>query len=108
MSQEVADVFLRIHQKDNVAVALQDLKTGTQILLDGLQITTADIKAKHKFTLTPLQPGDEVIMYGVLVGKATEPIALGGLITVNNIVHASADFKLGERKSNWQRPDISK
>jgi altronate hydrolase len=108
MSQEVADVFLRIHQKDNVAVALQDLKAGTQILLDGLQITTADIKAKHKFTLMPLQPGDEVIMYGVLVGKATEPIALGGLITTDNIVHASADFKLGERKSNWQRPDISK
>jgi tagaturonate reductase len=32
--------------------------------------TMEDIPAKHKFFMQDMQPGDEMIMYGVLVGKA--------------------------------------
>ena len=34
-----------------------------------------DIAAKHKFFVHDMKAGDEVIMYGVLVGKAQSPIA---------------------------------
>ena len=47
-------------------------------------------------------------MYGVTVGKAVSPIAQGAAITTKNIVHASDDFGLRERKLSWQMPDISR
>ena len=46
-------------------------------------------------------------MYGVLVGRASKPIALGESITTQNMYHASSDFVLGKRKLNWLKPDVS-
>ena len=62
-----------------------------------------NIAAKHKFSLHSLNPGDNIYMYGVLVGKANETIPQGAPITIKNIHHATDEFKLGERKSNWKQ-----
>lgn len=52
-------------------MALQDLKKGQAIDFGGeVFVLQDDVKAKHKFFTTDLQQGDNVIMYGVLVGKA--------------------------------------
>ena len=58
--------------------------------------------------MVDLQPGDQVIMYGVLVGKATQFIPKGGPISIKTVAHASGEFHLGERKLNWHQPDVSK
>jgi len=101
--------FLRIHPKDNVLVALQDLEQGTIINFEGESFGLTDrIAAKHKFSLTELQPGDEIFMYGVLVGKATTVIPKGGPISTQTIHHASGEFHLGKRKLDWHKPDTSK
>jgi len=101
--------FLRIHPKDNVLVALQDLKAGTNINFEGKKfVLAADIAAKHKFSLVELQPEDKVIMYGVLVGKATQYISKGGPVSTQTIRHASGEFHLGKRKLDWHKPDTSK
>jgi len=101
--------FLHIHPKDNVLVALQDLKAGTDVYLEGDHFTlTADVAAKHKFSVVELQPEDKVIMYGVLVGKATQHIPKGGPISTQTIKHASGEFHLGKRKLDWHKPDTSK
>lgn len=101
--------YLRIHPKDNVLVALRDLDQGTPIEFDGLSFNLADkVAAKHKFTLNDLQPDDSIFMYGVLVGKATKPIPQGGLVSTENIHHASSEFHLGKRKLDWHKPDTSK
>jgi altronate hydrolase len=101
--------FLRIHPKDNVLVALQDMKAGTSIDFEGEKFDlTADVAAKHKFSVVELQPEDKVIMYGVLVGKATQHIPKGGPISTQTIKHASSEFHLGKRKLNWHKPDASK
>lgn len=101
--------FLQIHPHDNVLVALQDMAQGTNIQFNQQSFILAnDISAKHKFTLQALNPGQEILMYGVLVGKASENIPQGGAITVENVRHASDDFRLGERKLDWQKPDVSK
>ena len=93
--------FLRIHPKDNVLVALQDLKAGTPIDFEGEQLTlTTDVAAKHKFSLVDLQPEDQIIMYGVLVGKATQYIPKGGPVSTQTIRHASGEFHLGRRKAS--------
>lgn len=78
-------------------------------MYDSAEYTLQDnITAKHKFLTHDLQPGDPVIMYGVLVGKARQSIPRGGLISTSNIMHAANDFNTGERKTNWQAPDVDK
>jgi altronate hydrolase len=100
--------FLQIHPADNVLVALTDLPKGTPIQHGDTNLVLAnDVAGKHKFTLGALQPGDEIHMYGVLVGKASQFIPQGGAITTENILHAADGFKLGSRKTQWHQPDVS-
>lgn len=100
--------FLQIHPADNVLVALTDLPKGTSIQHGNTSLVLAnDVAGKHKFTLEALQPGDEIHMYGVLVGKASQHIPQGGAITTENILHAADGFKLGSRKTQWHQPDVS-
>lgn len=100
--------YIQIHPKDNVLVALTDLAQGTPISFNGINLILADnVAAKHKFTLQPMQPGEDIFMYGVLVGKADAFIQQGGAVTINNIRHASDDFELGNRKTEWHQPDVS-
>jgi altronate hydrolase len=95
---------LKIHTNDNVAVALTNLYKGEQDNNISLQET---IPAKHKFALKDFNEDDPIIMYGVLVGKATKFIPKGGLISTQNIKHASDSFALKERHTNWHKPDIA-
>ncbi|HAL83633.1 MAG TPA: altronate hydrolase [Mucilaginibacter sp.] len=103
------NTFLRIHPKDNVLVALQDLPQGTKIDFEGesFELTT-NVAAKHKFSLTALQPNDQIFMYGVLVGKATQAIPKGGPVSTQTVSHASGGFHLGKRKLDWHKPDTGK
>ncbi len=101
--------FLQIHPDDNVLVALQDLRAGSLIKLNGDSFSLQDnVAAKHKFTINALSPGDNIYMYGVLVAKADQHIPQGGVVTVHNIHHATQDFDLGVRKLDWVRPDVSR
>jgi altronate hydrolase len=100
--------ILKVHPADNVLVALTPLETGAKVSYDGEDYTIQEIvKAKHKFATQDLNPGDSIIMYGVLVGKAQQPIKKGGLISTGNVKHAANDFNVGERKTQWTLPDIS-
>jgi altronate hydrolase len=106
---QAANTYLQIHHHDNAIVALQDLPKGSTIQLNGHTITLReDVAAKHKFSLESLNPGDNIYMYGVLVGKANETILQGAPITIKNIQHATDEFRLGERKLDWKKPDVSK
>ena len=101
---------LKVHEDDNVVVALTNLSKGETVSLNGQDYTLLeDITAKHKFVATDLNAGDSIFMYGVLVGKAQSPIKKGGLISTANVKHAANDFVIGdERKTNWKQPDVSK
>lgn len=100
---------LKINAEDNAIVALTDLNPGDVVNVAGEDITIQEkIAAKHKFAETDLEIGDEVKMYGVLVGKSTQPIKKGGLLSTANIAHAASTFTLGERKLDWVMPDVSK
>ena len=100
---------LKVHPQDNVLVALIDLKAGQVVHYEGQAYTLLDdVKAKHKFTAVAIPRGGEIIMYGVLVGKAQTDLALGNVITTANIKHAANDFVTGERHTDWVMPDVSK
>ena len=100
---------LKVHPNDNVLVALTNLTKGESISYgDQSYILQDNIAAKHKFTTVDLNIGDNITMYGVLVGKANAPIPAGGLIATTNVKHAVNEFQTRERKSNWKAPDVSK
>lgn len=101
---------LKVHEDDNVVVALTNLSKGETVTLNGVEYTLQeDITAKHKFVATDLNAGDSIIMYGVLVGKAQSPIKKGGLISTGNVKHAANDFEISaQRNTNWKQPDVSK
>lgn len=100
--------YLQIHPADNVLVALQDLPAGSPVSLNGISFALVEpVAGKHKFALNALEPGDNIYMYGVLVGRADKPVPQGAAITVDNIHHAADDFKLGARKLHWEQPDTS-
>lgn len=103
------NTYLQIHPDDNVLVALQDLPTGTHIQFNGTSLELVkDVPAKHKFTLTDLQPDAPVVMYGVLVGKANSLIRQGEVITTSNIRHDTTAFHEKDGSIQWQAPDVSK
>ncbi len=100
--------FLQIHPKDNVLVALSDLPEGFTVNFAGQQFALRQmVKAKHKFTIEDIARDGDVFMYGVLVGKVNVALATGELISTENLRHAAEDFRLGERKIDWQKPDVS-
>ncbi len=100
--------ILKVHPADNVLVALTPLEQGAKVSYEGQDYTIQEIvKAKHKFATQDLNPGDSIYMYGVLVGKAQQPIKKGGLISTGNVKHAAGDFTVGERKTEWVKPDTS-
>jgi len=100
--------FIQIHPKDNVLVALVDLPAGFTINFGGTSFTLlSNVSAKHKFTITDMAAGDAIFMYGVLVGKTNQAIAMGQAITVSNVVHAAESYQLGQRKTDWQHPDVT-
>ena len=100
---------LKIHPADNVMVALTDLKAGENISFNGSSTTLREnIPAKHKFVYQPMQPESEVIMYGVLVGKATKPIAAGCSINTQNVKHKSSAFSGRNQNIAWKAPDVSR
>ncbi len=100
---------IKVHNDDNVIVALQDIAKGEIVSFNGRTYQAADdIPAKHKFFMNDMNAGDEVVMYGVLVGKAQNFIPAGGLMTTENIKHAADPYKYRGSNFQWQAPDISK
>lgn len=100
--------YVRIHERDNVLVALQDIYAGERIEMDGIQVLTLEtIPAKHKVAMQAFQPGDDIIMYGQLVGRASRAIAPGQRIRTENVSHAAKGYTLGRRETSWTPPDVS-
>lgn len=101
--------ILKVHPNDNVLVALQDLAEGQTVTYNGVDyILLEPIAAKHKFTTVAIAKDEDIIMYGVLVGKAKTDLPVGVRIATENIRHASDGFKLGARRTAWQLPSIDK
>jgi altronate hydrolase len=102
-------VVIKIHPKDNVLVALKNLSKGETISFEGEEFILQDaIAAKHKFFTKEMNQGDEVIMYGVLVGKVQNAISRGGLMTTANVKHAAQPYDYRGSNFHWHAPDVSK
>ena len=101
--------IIKVHPADNVLVALADLQAGEEVVYQHDRYKIIElIPAKHKFAIADIAEGGEIIMYGVLVGKAQSHIPVGGLLSTGNVVHAANSFLTGSSHTDWHKPDVSK
>lgn len=101
--------ILKIHPADNVLVALVDLHKGELLRSEGTDyVLMEDIPAKHKFFMQDLWVGQEIKMYGVVVGKAVQPVSKGSRMSTENTKHAAEPFEFRKANYQWQPPDVSK
>lgn len=85
--------FIRIHEDDNVAVALRPIAAGESLAVGPYQVTTLEeIPQGHKFALKPVLAGSEVVKYGFRIGYAKEDIPAGGWVHVHNLKTALGDL----------------
>lgn len=105
----MSNKVLKLDSKDNVLIALADLRRGEQIPFDSqTYILESNVPAKHKFAAEDLAIGASVKMYGVIVGKTIEAIPRGGLLTTRNIHHQVAAFHEKTEEFHWTPPDPSR
>jgi altronate hydrolase len=99
---------LLLDPSDNVGVALADLDRGQKVSLNGIELEIQEfVAAKHKFAIREFQPGDDILMYGTIVGEATQFIPLGNAITLLNIRHKTRHYTKDSGHFTWTAPDIS-
>ncbi|MCF6351997.1 MAG: altronate dehydratase family protein [Cyclobacteriaceae bacterium] len=101
---------ITINSTDNLGVALIDLNTGEQVIINKVELTLKEnIQAKHKFALKNFASGDEMYMYGLVVGTAKGTIKKGEAITVKNTAHKASVFSTKHKKEfQWTAPDVSR
>lgn len=101
--------LIKVHPSDNVAVALIDLNAGEEVTFEGNTIKViSNVKAKHKIALSNFDTNDRIIMYGVLVGKSNQPIALGEVLTTENVTHQSEKVYKKTGDIGWSVPEVDK
>lgn len=100
--------ILQLDSRDNILLALRDLKSGDRVTHGGRTSTLiTDVPARHKFAASDMAVGDAVYMYGVLVGRAQQPIRQGELISTRNIHHDSAAYQESTEPFRWSPADVS-
>lgn len=105
----MAGKVLRLDSRDNVLIALTDLNQGEQIESSGQSYTlVSSVPAKQKFATQDLAAGADVIMYGVLVGKAAKPISRGERLTTGNVQHQASDFREQSGVYHWDPPSVAR
>lgn len=77
---------LKIAADDNVAVAIQSLRKGEPVVIDGQPLLdlAEDVAAGHKIALTPIRSGAVVVRYGEPIVQATRDIGKGEWVHVHN------------------------
>jgi altronate hydrolase len=99
---------LKLDSRDNVLVALTSLRKGDRVAFSGETYTlVSDVPPKQKFVTEHRGRGDQIFMYGVLVGQAVAAIRQGELLTTLNISHSAAAFHHGQDGYRWIPPDVS-
>lgn len=101
--------ILRIDPRDNALIALEDLHRGDKVMVGNEEvILPTDVPCKHKFVTEERLAGDGVVMYGVLVGRASTVIPRGGMVTTRNLRHDSEAFSAIRHTHAWTAPAVEK
>lgn len=78
---------IKLNEKDNVAVALETIKTGELASIKNMQefSVTKTIPYGHKIALVQIPKDHKIIKYGECMGIATKDIDVGDHVHVSNV-----------------------
>ncbi len=80
------NAYIKINPADNVVVAIDPMKAGEKITVDGQDITLlSDVPAGHKIALKAFAADEHIIKYGCPIGHAREAIVQGAWVNEKNI-----------------------
>lgn len=75
-----------ISDGDNVAVAVCELKAGSEVMgVPGVLSAATDIPRNHKLALVPIRAGEPVIKFGEPIGRASADIRAGEWVHTHNL-----------------------
>lgn len=78
--------YIKINDNDNVCVALDELKAGEILEVNGVNITLKnDVDKGHKFALRNIGENENIIKYGYPIGHAISHVAQGEHIHTHNV-----------------------
>lgn len=78
--------FIKIHDRDNVAVALKSVAGKSLTAIEGQEIFVGeDIPFGHKIALEDIGEGGQIYKYGFSIGHATAPIRKGEWVHSHNL-----------------------
>ncbi|WP_079514277.1 UxaA family hydrolase [Rossellomorea marisflavi] len=76
-----------IHERDNVLIALRDFEAGERVVDGDREVVLREaVPAGHKIAREPIQKNENVIKFGMPIGRASEPIDRGDWIHTHNVV----------------------
>ena len=77
---------IRIHEKDNAAVALSPVPAGEVVTAGGVTVTAVeDIPQGHKIALFDIPENENVIKYGFPIGHTTTDVKAGSHLHTHNM-----------------------
>ena len=107
--------YFRIHEEDNVAIALEQLEPGCEIQFTGGCCTAAEVIPRgHKVALSDLEPGQDVIKYGYPIGHATKRVRAGSWVHSHNMctnLEGTLEYEyrpLRNHGAQWFREDYQR
>ena len=84
-----ANILIVLDNRDNIAIALQELQAGQDIsqsdLAHPLKVRSA-IPRGHKIALTGIAKGEPIIKYGERMGHAYKAIECGTHVHTHNVI----------------------
>ena len=84
---------IHLNETDNIAVARVPLSFGQELKVSGVSVTVRGaVPAGHKVALKHIGPGETILRYGQVMGRARVPIEAGEHVHVHNVAFEELTF----------------
>lgn len=103
MSELGRPKVLVIDARDNVGIALEDLRAGQAIPGGDEHTLRQEIRFGHKFAVRDIREGEYIIKYGAQIGIATSEIVAGDHVHVHNVRDIVDEVRRAGRKPVQRR-----
>ena len=104
--------WIKIKERDTVAVALKELKKGSIKIVDNRELKLLeDIPFGHKFAIKNIKENENIIKYGEPIGHAVRDIEVGSHVHTHNLKTNLDDiisYEYNKINSDFIKEDIEK
>lgn len=94
---------IKINPMDSVAVAIDNLKAGEYVIIDGMKLEIkSNVPSGHKFALRDIKKDEDIIKYAYPIGCAIADIKAGEHIHIHNTKSNLSDLLKYEYKPDFK------